>query len=539
MTKHASGDAPFWRSRSTGADALLPVVAVVVTWGLAVAYLAIAVQRVTYPFDLDLVEGGMMMQALRFASRQPVYIAPNADFVPQVYMPLYTWLAGLALRLTGPSYFPLRLMSLVATFATSALIYLACRHESGSRWLALTCAGVYLAGYRIVGGWFDLARVDSLYVALAMAGVATAVYCHRSSQGLAGAALLLSLAFLTKQQGLAVASLTGLYLALLMRWRAWLYGAVFGVTSLVAVAALQVASEGWFVTYTLGIAFASPLESSRLVRAVVLEIGGDMAVLMLMLVILWVVSLRRYRHRVLVEQPWLLLITASVLAAIAGRWSVGGARNQLMQAYAFLCLTPALLAREVTTRGRLPRRATSLLAAALLVQGLLTVAAPLARWTGHEPPQRYLPSAAMRTAGDRFLSRLASQEGDVLVMMHPFYAVLAGKAPHVHIQTLWHARWRGREPLPADLVSRIRTRSYAAIVSDDSEWFETDPELVSLIEAHYAPSQRLSDSDAPPTLSGIVVRPRRIFTPRRPARPDEPGAGLDPRPPTAGRGGAG
>ena len=482
--------------------------------GLAIVYLGIAVQRVTYPFDLDLVEGGMMMQALRFASHHPVYVAPTADYAPQVYMPLYTWLAGLGLRLTGPSYVPLRLLSLVAAVATSILIYLVSRREAGSRWLALTCAALYLGGYRIVGGWYDLARVDSLYVALTMAGGATALYCHRSNWGLAGSALLMYLAFLAKQHGVAFAVVVGLYLALAVRKRAWLYGVVFGATSLATVAALQVASDGWFGVYTFGVAFANPLEAHRLVRAVVFELGGDMFVLALLLVLLWLVSVARYRQEILVRQPWLLVITAAVLAAMAGRTSVGGARNQLIQAYAFLCLTPALAAREMMARPLPVRRAGSWLAAALLVQGAVSVAAPMERFRSHAPPRRYVPTAEMRAAGERFVSRLASLEGDVMVMMHPFYGVLAGKRPHAHVQTLWHARWRGRDPLPADLVDRIRTRSYAAIISDDSEFFESDPQLISLIEGSYEPTQLLAEGEAPATMSGVVVRPQRVYVPR-------------------------
>ena len=66
-------------------------------WVRALAYLAsLRCSRVAYPYDIDFVEDGMLMQALRVAAGQPVFIAPNAEFAPHVYMPLYTWLGGLA-----------------------------------------------------------------------------------------------------------------------------------------------------------------------------------------------------------------------------------------------------------------------------------------------------------------------------------------------------------------------------------------------------------------------------------------------------------
>jgi hypothetical protein len=101
-------------------------------------------------------------------------------------------------------------------------------------------------------------------------------------------------------------------------------------------------------------------------------------------------------------------------------------------------------------------------------------------------------------------------DGPVLVMMHPYYALLAGKEPGAHIASLWHARYRGRDPLPADLVAKIEEREYAAIVSDGSPFFESEPALLALIEAHYRP-EPLPAAESPPTLTGLAVRPRTLY----------------------------
>jgi hypothetical protein len=72
-----------------------------VAFAFAGHYLSIAYSRVPYPYDLDFIEDAMFMQAWRVAQNLPVYQPPNADFVPQVYMPLFTWLGGWLLRLTS------------------------------------------------------------------------------------------------------------------------------------------------------------------------------------------------------------------------------------------------------------------------------------------------------------------------------------------------------------------------------------------------------------------------------------------------------
>ena len=92
------------------------------------------------------------MQALRVAQGKPAFVPPNAEYVPQVYMPLYTWIGGLIFKATGVGFTPLRAFSFLATLATAALLYWIARRERSSRLLAFGCAALFLAGYRLVGG---------------------------------------------------------------------------------------------------------------------------------------------------------------------------------------------------------------------------------------------------------------------------------------------------------------------------------------------------------------------------------------------------
>src|SRR5574342_572072 len=103
-----------------------------------------ALPRLVYPYDLDFIEDSMLMQSLRIADGQPVYVPPNADFNPHVYMPLFLWLGGMLFRISGPSLVSLRSLSLTATLATTVLVYWIALRESGLKWIALTCAGLFL-----------------------------------------------------------------------------------------------------------------------------------------------------------------------------------------------------------------------------------------------------------------------------------------------------------------------------------------------------------------------------------------------------------
>ena len=498
---------------------------VAVAVALAAAALITAIARVAYPYDIDFVEDGMLMQAWRVAGGLPIYVAPSAGFAPHVYMPLYTWLGGLLLAISGPSLAPLRLVSLLATLATASLVALIGWRESRSALIALVGGALYLAGYRIVGGWYDLARVDALFIALTVAGLYAVIYWRRSAAGQLAAALLLALAYLTKQNGLYFGVIAAGYLLVVEGRRGLLFMGAFAALVAASTVALNVASQGWFSTYVFGIAFASPTEWQRALYSLGSEVFGDMAILALLFVALALISLAHHRRRVLHEQPWLLFIAAAIAASVAGRASVGGARNQLMQAYALLCLTPALMWRELarsaptgvqakTGQSETSRWAKPALELALVAQFALTLVSPVGRLIEPAPLQHFVPTAAMRHAGDQFVADLAATPGDVLVMMHPYYALKAGKQPAAQIQALWHARWRGRDPLPADLVARIENREYAEIISDESPYFETEPALAALIDANYVPLRHLTQQDAPATLNGLVVRPQTIYVPR-------------------------
>jgi 4-amino-4-deoxy-L-arabinose transferase-like glycosyltransferase len=184
-------------------------------------YFLTAIPRVFYPYDLDIVEDGLLMEALRVADDQPIFVPPNADFIPDTYMPLYFWLGGVLFKVTGPSFAPLRLLSLAATVLTGGLIFWIARRESGLGWVAIVCAGLFLGGCRISGFSYELARVDALLVMLTLAGLTPGVYGAGSDRGLVLAAISLALAFLTKQIGLIFGIGLAIHLLVTIGRRAW------------------------------------------------------------------------------------------------------------------------------------------------------------------------------------------------------------------------------------------------------------------------------------------------------------------------------
>ena len=197
--------------------------AVLVAVFFIVLFFFTALPRLLYPYDLDFIEDSMLMETLQFAQGQPVYVPPNADFNPHVYMPLFFWIGAVLFKIGRPSLELLRMISFGSTLATTILIYWIALHESRQKWIAIACAGLFLAGYRINGFWYEVARVDPLFVALIVGGLTLANYANDSNRRLILSGIVMALGAFTKQSGFILAMGFTLYLFMKIGRRAWFF----------------------------------------------------------------------------------------------------------------------------------------------------------------------------------------------------------------------------------------------------------------------------------------------------------------------------
>jgi 4-amino-4-deoxy-L-arabinose transferase-like glycosyltransferase len=480
--------------------------------------------RLGYPFELDFIEGGTLAQAWRMARGLPVWLPPNREFVPYAYTPLFAALAAIPLPWTGPVLWPLRLISVLATGAAAVILWWVGRRLAGAL-LGVLCAGLFLAGYDIVGGWYDLARVDSLFMALALGGMALAAdggppdragAGHRWSVGRgAVAAVLLALAFFTKQTALGFAVAVAVWVFVAQGWRAgvW-FSAVYGALLAAGIWALSLGSAGAFGSVVLFLATAEPIEVPRLVRFVTHELLGRMPpLLLLLLYAAWQSRRAPGAAAWLRANPWLWFALVALLLSALQRARPGGALNSLLPLYTLLCLAPALAWAARPPRIDALRPAQRTVAwldrplwrvVMLLIVGQLLLAR-------YDPRQHY-PTPAMRAAGEHLVARIAHAGGPVWVVDQPSYNLLAGQEPAVSLNALYAARHRAIDPLPPDLVEAIEQKAFAFILTSDSV-FALEPAFAELLHRHYVETEQLPPSEAPATLNGMPVRSYRRLLP--------------------------
>src|ERR1700690_1325864 len=181
-------------------------------WIMAIAILAAGIHfalvlfvifsRINYRYDLEWMEGASLVQAYRISMGQSLYLQPSLEYIPLIYPPLYFYLSAILVKIIGISFLPLRIVSFASTLGCLIIIYYAVKDKTNSMVIGFVAAGSFVATFRLGGAWFDIARVDMLFIFLCLA----AVYFlgKQNTKGSLIAGVLFSLAFLTKQTAISI-----------------------------------------------------------------------------------------------------------------------------------------------------------------------------------------------------------------------------------------------------------------------------------------------------------------------------------------------
>lgn len=84
---------------------LLRAAIVVFSFFFVLLFLYTAARRMRYPYDVEWIESGILVEVMRIAHGQPLYTAPTLDYIPFLYGPLYFYLAAALSKVTGLTFF--------------------------------------------------------------------------------------------------------------------------------------------------------------------------------------------------------------------------------------------------------------------------------------------------------------------------------------------------------------------------------------------------------------------------------------------------
>jgi hypothetical protein len=429
--------------------------------------------RLTYPFPVEYLESNSLVEVQRILTGHALYAPPAVRYVPDGYPPLYFATSAAAASVLGLSYLPLRLVSLVSSLACFAVLARLVQRETASAAAGFAAAGLLAATYFVTHTWFDVARVDSLFIALSTAALYSARWMRRT-RGAVATGLLLAAAFLTKQNGLAegIAVLTALAFGPRRRLAgvaALTYGAVLGFSTL----ALGLASRGWYVFYVFVLLSEHTLNHAAFGQFWTVHLLPVLGIACGALIL----GARR--------TPPVLVAGCAALTVESYATLVhsGGEVNDLLPAYLAVALLAGLamggrpgglagLAADRLARGRLASWRAGLAGRWVAAAATVLVIAQLAVLVNGFRPARAIPTTADRAAGLRLVSGMRALGGAIAVPSDPGLALLAG-LPAVAHQGAADDVLRASDPAVIASFRRsaaraVAARRFSAIVTENA-----------------------------------------------------------------------
>lgn len=509
------------------------------TW-VFVALARVFLLRVSYPLDLEWMEGGLLTHALRLARGESLYAEPSVDFVSFLYTPLYPAVLAALSKVFGLSYALGRSVSILAFCGALVVLVAAARgvaqqFESEALQAFATVAGLLGAAavclaFPFTGAFYDLVRCDSLWLLLVSAGL----YSCSRGRPMPGA-LLLVLGFFTKQTAapFMVAAAVSVALASGLKRGLAFSAVIFGSTA-TAILAGQYLTDGWFWIYIYRLHQSHETRFEKIwpeTPRVLFDYG--FVLLVPIAACLLLVAWRRRLSRRLFH--WACMAGAGLATAAVGSATQGAYDNAYIPAVYFGALLSAACAVELTALavglgastdaavwslgGRHNRPLGSLRAFSFLGLGLLSVHA-VTRW---QDPAPQVPSQQDRAEARRLLALLREQGPEIFVPGHPFYNVLAGGRGHLHVMGVndvyaWPRSITSDSARDAAIKERFRSsvmrsfssRRWTMVLNDDCG----TPRLFGL-NAYYRLADDLArGGKAPRSLTGYPCSPRYVWLPR-------------------------
>ncbi len=424
---------------------------VIISLCFIAAFFVVAAMRITYPYELQWMEGSILENVRRAVEGKQLYVQPSMEFVPYLYMPLYYYISAAVSWITGVSFFTIRLVSLLAAIGCVAVVFMFVIRETGNRIAAVSAVGLFAAGYNLCSGYYDVGRIDTLFLFFMLAGMymlrpdsrnILKSAKNRNNNTSCGnsdiinvpfiriliSAVYFLLAFFTKQTALIVVIIICLYLFVArIRYR-YLFAAAFFAFAAGGCLLLEYYTGGWFSYYVFGL----PLEHALDLRGILVFIGLTSLYFTCFIVL---PSLIRNRLSGFKALYYLSLAAAMSVLTVAALSNALFDLNLFMPMAAIMAVLFGLSVDYITrTNGNAPHKGTlyngkkmGIMCALLILQFVVMLYNPL----------KYIPDADDIKAGNYLAGKISNMEGNLFIPAHPYLAAGREGEKYTHIMPLY------------------------------------------------------------------------------------------------------
>lgn len=449
--------------------------------GLWVLVLAICfVWRIGFPLELEWMEGGSLHQALRLQQGLAIYPEPSAQYVPFLYTPLYPALLA-ALGMVFPLDFVLaRAVSIAAVVAIGVGLWRLVGQEGKPRAHSAAALGLWCSGYVLSFRWYDVARADSLFLALLLWGLVLL----RGARGRPGravlAGVLVAAAFWTKQTAavfVLASAVAGLVVAPReLLWFALTIAVIDGGG--VLVGQRLTGGQLWVYIYELHQAHAFNAERfTRKTWGMFVHAGPFVVLMLVGRAVWWLRRLSRGTgfnfgdEQVRGRVYWAIVTAAALLASALGYSTQWAEPNAFMPGVCFAAAFVAvMLPVGVGERAALGLVAAQMVFALVLEPRYHAIQdrglAGLKDSYAWQDPWRTLPSAAQHERAAALRRELGERAGPVLALQRPWWSVIAGGPGHVGSMGINDVPRAHQRAIEREIAGEVAAGRYVAVYLD-------------------------------------------------------------------------
>jgi len=452
------------------------------------------------PFVFEWGESAGLNQIYRILSGGALYDLPTLEFSPLVYTPLYYYLAAGASKVIGNTLFSARLISVISSIASVYLIMWIIQRETKNSLLAWISGMVYLACFALADGFYDLARVDSLYILIVMIAFSVIREAKiKTEYFLFG--VLVVIGFFIKQSFIIVFLPLQMYL-IYRHWKlSWITIAVEMIGISVPLFLINSNFDGWFFYYL----FELPREHGySFISAVNFWIGDTIRPLGILFAFGLIFLLSRLdsdqifnkskaavggKSKISTEDSlngwwvYVLFFSGAAGAAWITRSSNGGGANNCMPIYAVVAISFGLGAGYVLKTKRVAETPWfySFIMLVISIQFIGLIYNPF----------NFLPTKDEIRLNVEMNSRIKDADLPVLIPYRSHLSWELDQIPQIHIVNIFELTgyFKGEvQPTGVRLVNQIRMnicrQAYGLIVLDQSvPWFDEQLEFSYIQES--------------------------------------------------------
>ncbi|MBT3408694.1 hypothetical protein HN415_08510 [Candidatus Woesearchaeota archaeon] len=371
---------------------------------------------------------------------------------------------------------------------------------------------LFAATYKISGAWFDIGRVDSLFLFLLLIGLFLLKFKNTIWMFILSA-IIFSLAFLTKQTALIIFLPTIIYCILVKRRNGFYYIGTFILLIISSTILFNILHNGWYTYYVFNLPSQHPILFDMIshfwITDILLPLSVGFFLSIYYLYFLFTKSIKKINNIISYCNGnenlifYSLFFLGMVGASFFSRIHQGGYDNVLIPAYAIISILFGLSLHQILNNNKKIQKN-------IILQTFVLIICILQFCCLFYNPFNQLPTNKDLVAGENLVKELKNIEGEVFIPFHGYLSIIADKKNYAHQMAIYDIIRANDDDIKKELNDEIKNsmqdKKFDAIIIDHPWFFQ------ELIDANYNKKENVfNDNEVFFPKTGAKLRPEYIY----------------------------